>query len=59
MTYAYRRSRDLFGRRQIELYISESGRPAPSGFITCSWPRFRRAWQIDAALTFRRVRGLR
>jgi len=55
--YAYRRGRDLTGQRTIELFISETGRPAPAGFVSCSATTFRWAWRYDAALTFRRLRG--
>lgn len=51
MIYAYRRTWDA-----IELFVSETDRQPPPGFIACSWPRFRRAWQLQSA---RRVYGVR
>jgi hypothetical protein len=59
MIYAYRRHRDQHGRRTVDLFCSETGRPAPAGYTRCSWARFRRAWQISDALTCRQARRRR
>lgn len=50
MTYAYRHTFDQGGRRTVELFVSETNRPAPAGFVTCSSIGFRWAWRLRDAL---------
>ena len=59
MTYAYRRSIDDHGREVVDLFVSETGRPAPTGFAECSWSEFLSAWRERDALVVRGKRGLR
>lgn len=52
MIYAYRRDDD-----QVVLFVSETGRPAPAGFIRCTLDGFRAAWRLRDQLRIARLRA--
>jgi hypothetical protein len=53
MTYAYRRTVDVYGRKRVDLFVSEGRRRPPRGYRRCSYGRFVRAWRLRDALTMR------
>jgi|FLYN01.1.fsa_nt_gi hypothetical protein len=59
MTYAFRLWRDDRGRRQVDLFVSETGIPPPPHFVRCSYDRLLLAWRIRDRLHVQQVRRIR
>jgi hypothetical protein len=52
VTYAYLRDDDT-----VELYASESDRPAPAGFLACTFDGFMAAWALRDSLRIARLKA--